>query len=320
MSKQIRKPDPSISKAKQKMLERAAKRKKVAVAVAVAAPASAVEIRKFADEKIRRGVAVLEQIPQRLMEWGGVGRRPITRMVFSRALEGGLDEKIRCSYGIPARRPRPANEICGEYLGIGFSMEESEEFFIRLFSGKYDVDTILEPAPSITFPPLLNPDTGLPIPSLEELMPDIAAKPFRIPPGMSLPPISTAKMTWSTSFLDPKEIKVAIPIAAHELPLVLHSVDRSATPRDALGPTPGIVRQVVLGTAAWPKYIEIEKSILSQFDQRLVRYIFEDLRLYFWLANGCAVYDVNENLEGTELHGTLLHGAVFPLIPPTPKE
>jgi hypothetical protein len=164
------------------------------------------------------------------------------------------------------------------------------------------------------------------LPPLEELMPDIASKTFRIPPTYNptyTPPLSTANMVWSTPYLAAEAIKVTVPIPAGytpvTLPLMLVRTDRPSTPKDALGPAPGIVRQVVLGTAAWPKHIEIEMETLKQFDPRVVRFIHDVTssdKLYFWLANGCAIYDAAVNLDGTRLAGTLIHGAVSPYINP----
>jgi hypothetical protein len=231
------------------------------------------EVRQRAlSKKMHRGIAVLEQLPSCLKYREDQGLPAPTRMIFSRPLEAGLNEIIRRNGGIPSRRPLPGNDFCGEYLGIAFSMEESTGFFVRLFSGKDEVSSVLEPASGGLVPP------------------------FRIPPSS----------TPSAPIPDPDP-----------LPLVIRTADRKLTPKDALGPKPGIIREKVLGTEEWPRHINIQKEWLKHHE-RAVRYHWEPGRLYFWLANGSAVYDVAEHSAGTWLEGDLLCGMVFPLLDTPP--
>jgi hypothetical protein len=278
-------------------------------------------------EKEQRGIEILE----RLVLWmeareldapPATPAPPITRLVFSRPIEAGFKELIRRSHGTPSPRPLPANDFCGEFKGIAFSMQESEEFFVRIFAGKdeimqiregindYTVPSRMKPFP---IPPGYTPSSGPPtlwgMPVVETGTPSVPLG----PPGSPPPVVDNAAMeAWRNAFVDAHDIKVAVPIPAHE-PLVLLQAYRPATPKDALGPEPGIVRQIALGTAEWPASISIDVTVLNRLDRRTARYIVEDNKLYFWLENGCAVYDVAQSLDSRTFTGTLVHGYVAPV-------
>ena len=287
--------DPALDGVKERMLKAREARKKKKKEASVSPPSL---VSPSISPEI--GVNIFEHVPKVLEDLYTKGVRVI-RMDIPASMEPALEDYMRTLGWGGARRKRSHHEFSGELHGIVFSITPDTAEYIQL-----STRGIMDGLPQIY---RLGPDGVL------SLSPDYPSTSSAVP---------APQLRWKNSFVDAKEIKVAIPIPAAPPPepLLVEVRERFMTPRDALGPGPNLMREAFLTTASWPEHILL--SDMSGLDTRLARFVEEDNKLYFWLANGCAVYDVAMSLDSPHFVGTLLHGSVFSDLPtsitPTTKE